>query len=81
MKTKLQMLFKASICLFAFCLFSFNTIVAQTPVQIQLGTLYTNLTQGAPSTVRYQLTIPYPGQFTIHLTNWLSTLDWGDDID
>ncbi len=55
-----------------------ETVVAQTTIQI--GTTY-NFSQNAPSTCSYQINIPYPGEFTIHIGNWLTTWDWGKDYD
>jgi len=55
-----------------------NAVVAQTIIQV--GTTY-NCSQGPSTTVRYQITIPYPGEFTMQINGWLSTYDWGDDFD
>jgi hypothetical protein len=56
----------------------FYSAAAQTTIQV--GTIY-NFSQSPQSTARYQLNIQSPGEFTIHINNWLSTYDWGDDFD
>ena len=53
-----------------------DTVIPQTTIQV--GTTY-NFSQGAPGTVRYPINIQYPGEFTIHIGNWLTTYDWGLD--
>jgi hypothetical protein len=49
-------------------------------IAVKIDTVY-NVSQAASSTVNYQIAIPYPGQITIHIKNWLSTYDWTHDYD
>jgi hypothetical protein len=63
---------------FALMVFSLTTVTAQT--NIQLGTEY-NLSQDPSSTAQYQITLASPGEITVHITNWISTYDWGLDYD
>jgi len=57
---------------------SFGFVNAQNIVQV--GVLY-NFSQSPSSTTDYQLNLQAPGEITIHINNWISTLDWGKDYD
>jgi hypothetical protein len=68
---------------FTFCWLSLGVVAvsyAATGTPIQVGTVY-NFSQAPQSTVRYQLTVPYPGEFTLKISGWLSTMNWDDDYD
>ena len=60
-----------------FGLFSTN-LNAQTTIEI--GETY-SFTQEPSSTIDYQINLSAPGQVTIHMNNWISTLNWGVDFD
>jgi Abnormal spindle-like microcephaly-assoc'd, ASPM-SPD-2-Hydin len=51
---------------------------AQTPIEV--GIPY-QFSQEATSTASYQITLPQPGEYKIHLTNWITTYNWGKDYD
>jgi Secretion system C-terminal sorting domain len=53
-------------------------IAAQTI--IREDTTY-NFSQAPSSTVRYNINIWYPGEYTMRIRNWLSTYDWTIDYD
>jgi len=61
--------------IFEMCFFNLN---AQTVIQID--EVY-NFTQAPSSTVDYQIDLPQAGEFTIHINDWISTLNWGMDYD
>ncbi len=61
-----------------FCCGVFSGLTAQTALKID--TNY-SLSQAASSTANYQISIPFPGQITINIKNWLSTYDWTFDYD
>ncbi len=56
----------------------FTNLNAQTSIDI--GETY-SFTQEASSTVDYQVNLSAPGELTIHLNNWISTLNWEVDFD
>lgn len=47
---------------------------------IEIGTTYQRA-QPANSTVAYQITLPQPGEYNIHMTGWTSTYNWEIDYD
>lgn len=53
---------------------------AQTPTPLETGQNY-NLTQAPQSTAAYAIALEGPAEVTIHISNWISTYDWGNDID
>lgn len=57
---------------------NYNPVNAQTAITVD--ELY-NFVQTPSSTVNYQVSIPSPGEITIHINNWKSTLNWDIDYD
>jgi hypothetical protein len=55
-----------------------NSLHAQTVIEV--GALY-SFVQEPSSTVDYQIAIASPGEITIHIDSFQSTLNWGLDID
>lgn len=47
---------------------------------IEIDEVYT-FSQAPSSSVDYQIDLPQPGEYTIHLDNWLSTYNWSLDYD
>lgn len=78
MKTTSKKLLLIAFSFYALWFVSINSIVAQTLIQV--GTTY-NFSQNPQTTARYQLTVPYPGELTIQIGNWLSTYNWSLDFD
>lgn len=60
---------------FQICFLNLN---AQTLIEID--ETY-NYTQAPSSTENYQIELPQAGEFTIHINDWISTLNWGVDYD
>jgi hypothetical protein len=56
----------------------FFGLTAQTT--IKLDTVY-NFSQAQTATADYQINLPNPGVVTIHIGNWLSTMNWTVDYD
>ncbi len=62
----------------AIVLWAISIPTAQTTLKID--TTY-NLGQAATSTANYNIAMPYPGVVTLHISGWLSTMDWTTDFD
>jgi hypothetical protein len=61
-------------------LFEMSFFVLNAQTVIQIGEVY-NFTQSPASTENYQIDLPQAGEFTIHINNWISTLNWSLDYD
>jgi len=57
-----------------------NLSVVRADLTIQIGPTY-GLSQAPQSTIGCNFVTPYPGEFTIHVSGWLTTYDWGLDYD
>lgn len=55
-----------------------STVSAETPIQV--GTIY-HFSQAARSTATYRITLPQPGEYKIHIADWIATYNWGADYD
>ena len=55
-----------------------NLSVVRADLTIQIGPTY-GLSQAPQSTIGCNFVTPYPGEFTIHVSGWLTTYDWGLD--
>lgn len=62
------------------CLILTLTPWALAETTIQVGTTY-QFSQTANSTATYRISLPQPGEYKIHITNWISTFNWGADYD
>ncbi len=53
---------------------------SQTQTSLEIGKVY-SLGQAPQSSVAYSITLEKPAEVTLHILNWISTYDWGNDFD